>query len=333
MSPRLIAIFAGLVLLISAIVAVFVFTSGEGSGISHELLTRFDRGGENKAAEKKPGPVLPTFDIVRVDANGQAVIAGRGVRKADLSILANGKEIASEKINDDGEWATYVETPLDEGAQELSLVMTLPNGEVRKSKQVVVITVPSRLGEKPLVVLGEPGKASRILQSPADSDPMILAVDVIDYDDEGGIMLSGRAMPNTDLRIYVDNKPSGDTTADDKGVWSFYPDKPIMTGRHKLRVDQLAPDGRVIARVEVPFERAEPADIMDIVSRGGGRIVVQPGNSLWRIARRVYGSGYEYTIIYDANQGQIQDPNMIYPGQLFDIPQKHIIDDEIHLIQ
>jgi nucleoid-associated protein YgaU len=47
---------------------------------------------------------------------------------------------------------------------------------------------------------------------------------------------------------------------------------------------------------------------------------VSRGDSLWRISRRIYGSGVRYTVIYDANQEQIRDPNRIYPGQLFVLP-------------
>ena len=49
-------------------------------------------------------------------------------------------------------------------------------------------------------------------------------------------------------------------------------------------------------------------------------MIVQPGNSLWRIARRVYGSGFQYTVIYAANAGQIRDPDLIFPGQIFVLP-------------
>ena len=48
--------------------------------------------------------------------------------------------------------------------------------------------------------------------------------------------------------------------------------------------------------------------------------MVQPGNSLWRIARRVYGEGVRHTLIFDANQDQIRDPDLIYPGQIFVVP-------------
>ncbi len=44
------------------------------------------------------------------------------------------------------------------------------------------------------------------------------------------------------------------------------------------------------------------------------------GDNLWSISRRAYGKGLRYTVIFDANQGQIRDPNRIYPGQVFVLP-------------
>lgn len=46
------------------------------------------------------------------------------------------------------------------------------------------------------------------------------------------------------------------------------------------------------------------------------------GDSLWQISRRTYGRGNRYTVIYDANQDQIRDPNRIYPGQMFVLPKE-----------
>lgn len=47
---------------------------------------------------------------------------------------------------------------------------------------------------------------------------------------------------------------------------------------------------------------------------------VTRGDSLWRISKRIYGKGLRYTVIYEANQKQIRDPSLIYPGQLFVVP-------------
>jgi hypothetical protein len=50
--------------------------------------------------------------------------------------------------------------------------------------------------------------------------------------------------------------------------------------------------------------------------------VVSRGDSLWRISRAAYGAGERYTVIYGANHNQIRNPNRIYPGQIFVLPEK-----------
>jgi nucleoid-associated protein YgaU len=47
---------------------------------------------------------------------------------------------------------------------------------------------------------------------------------------------------------------------------------------------------------------------------------VSRGDNLWRISQRIYGEGKRYTVIYDANQTQIRNPNRVYPGQIFVLP-------------
>jgi len=48
---------------------------------------------------------------------------------------------------------------------------------------------------------------------------------------------------------------------------------------------------------------------------------VKSGDCLWKIAQRVYGSGSQYTKIYNANKKTIgSNPNKIYPGQVLTIP-------------
>ena len=49
-------------------------------------------------------------------------------------------------------------------------------------------------------------------------------------------------------------------------------------------------------------------------------VTVQPGFTLWAIARRNYGDGLLYVRVYEANKDQIKDPDLIYPGQVFTVP-------------
>lgn len=54
-----------------------------------------------------------------------------------------------------------------------------------------------------------------------------------------------------------------------------------------------------------------------------GKAIIRRGDNLWTIARRVYGAGIRYTTIYEANTQQIRDPDWIYPGQVFELPQSN----------
>ena len=91
----------------------------------------------------------------------------------------------------------------------------------------------------------------------------------------------------------------------------------IEPGVYQLLVIQLDDRNRPEYAIELPFERATEEQIQ----LRDGKVIVQPGNSLWRIARRAYGRGAQYTIIYAANAAQIRNPDLIYPGQIFDVPE------------
>ncbi len=51
-----------------------------------------------------------------------------------------------------------------------------------------------------------------------------------------------------------------------------------------------------------------------------GIVTVQPGFTLWRIARENYGDGILYVKVFEANKDQIRNPDLIYPGQIFNVP-------------
>lgn len=54
---------------------------------------------------------------------------------------------------------------------------------------------------------------------------------------------------------------------------------------------------------------------------GGTSYTVKKGDNLWTLAKKFYGSGADYSKIYEANKDTIgKNPNLIYPGQTFTIP-------------
>ncbi|MCW2244543.1 nucleoid-associated protein YgaU [Azospirillum fermentarium] len=304
-----------------------------------------------------PEPPGPRFDIVRVTPQGETVVAGRAAPDSTVTLLDNGAPIAQVKADPRGEWVAVPTAPLSPGSRELSLEERKGDSPPVPSERVVVVAVPDPAAPVPVAPVPAPvpaaapampaapppaaepaviqpvaqpvavsmpregGAPSVVLQPPpaADRQPMPkdgVAVDSLDYDKGGHVALGGRGVPGASVQLYLDNILVGRAHTDPNGHWRLSPDRPIDPGLYTLRADQVSAAGKVTARVEMPVQVSEvPPDMAD-----GRSVVVQPGNSLWRIARRTLGEGLRYTQIYQANREQIRDPDMIYPGQIFAIP-------------
>jgi nucleoid-associated protein YgaU len=82
-----------------------------------------------------------------------------------------------------------------------------------------------------------------------------------------------------------------------------------------------APPATAPESSSIPTLVAEPEGEPGSGRFASGKAIIRHGDNLWTIARRVYGSGLNYTTIYQANSDQIRDPHWIYPGQVFDLPK------------
>ncbi|GAB1363633.1 hypothetical protein MASR1M32_28690 [Rhodobacter sp.] len=51
-------------------------------------------------------------------------------------------------------------------------------------------------------------------------------------------------------------------------------------------------------------------------------VTVQPGHTLWAIAKGELGEGVLYVQVYEANREAIRNPDLIFPGQVFTIPSE-----------
>jgi nucleoid-associated protein YgaU len=274
-----------------------------------------------------PGPLPPSFDVVKVGPTGTAVIAGRAEPGAKVIVRDGDKAIGEVTADQRGEWVLIPEQPIGSGNRLLSAEASNPgSGATVKSEETVALSISptapaQRAGETALAVVlpREGGHAARVLQLPEGASPgkpNALSMDTAEYDAEGRVVLSGRAAPGATVQVYLGNEPLATVTADATGAWSATSSRVAPPGQLELRVDQLASNGRVAQRVALPFTQAaaiEPAP--------GQSYVVQRGNNLWRIAQHAYGAGTRYVIIYSANPDQIRNPDKIYPGQIFKIPK------------
>jgi len=177
--------------------------------------------------------------------------------------------------------------------------------------------------QAPAVLLST-AEGVEVMQPAAPAMPDQVAIDAITYGDSGEVTLSGRGTASSELRIYLDNRPVA--RADVPGTGRWQAELPaIETGTYTLRVDEIDAQGTVASRAESPFLREDPAKLAAAGDAGNEgaplRVVtVQPGHTLWALARDRYGEGTAYVKLFEANRGQIRNPDLIYPGQVFDMP-------------
>jgi nucleoid-associated protein YgaU len=176
----------------------------------------------------------------------------------------------------------------------------------------------------PAVLLSD-AEGVRVLQSGEPEAVDNVSVDAISYDETGEVTLSGRATGSGTVRVYLDNAPVLTTGIGADGAWrTELPD--VDTGVYTLRVDEIAEDGTVTSRLETPFQREPVQTILALAeeeaddARPVRLVTVQPGNTLWGISRRSYGEGTLYVRVFEANRARIRDPDLIYPGQVFTVP-------------
>jgi nucleoid-associated protein YgaU len=510
-------------------------------------------------AETKPEPpkaeaeAKPELDTVRVESDGQAVVAGRAKPGAEIALRLGGEVIGKGIANADGSWVVVPDSPLPKGVHEITVEQKAADSAPVTAEKSIAVAIPETAGRQAMVALTEPGSATKVLQTgesqqaqgasetaepatpeeeteavkkpaetaqqPAAAQPqpqaqqtaeaeavqkpetaapaeqaqkqpagetvakteelptavkppetaqkqpagetvakteelptavkppetaqpvpepakvagkVALRLDAVDYNDKGDIIFSGRAAPGTAIRLYVDNGGVGDAIVDSTGNWQFSGSDIIAAGTHTLRADQINNGGKVMARIELPFQREDAAAVaalnapppsetpavqqpqttdvqppqttdiqpppatetamqtpevrsrqisdtqpqttkvepppatetppqqtaeavktepttpapapeqpatedknLDVTTAAAteqaakaiepdkpraGKVVIQPGNNLWKLSRIIYGRGIHFTVIYKANKDQIRNPNRIYPGQIFAIP-------------
>ncbi len=147
-----------------------------------------------------------------------------------------------------------------------------------------------------------------------------ISIDTVVYDDEGEVALGGRSTRGAaDIQIYLDNQPIIRARSAADGNWQAQL-AGIERGVYRLRVDELDEAAQVTSRAEIPFERVTPQIARE--AAGPQALIVQPGNTLWAMSVERYGDGMRYMRIFDANRDQIRNPDLIYPGQVFTLPEE-----------
>ena len=274
----------------------------------------------------------------------QSVLAdGRRLASADSVVLAPTPEPPPVALADAADPATDAADPATDAADpaartKTAEAATAPAGAsaaeaVAAADPVAAAPAPAAAEVAPAAPEPAPQAAlllsdggARVLQAAGgeDIDPRNVTIDAISYSTKGDVQLSGRGQSEGFVRLYLDNEPLMDTEIAPDGTWDGTLPA-VAAGQYLLRADQLDAQGEVLSRYETPFQRESP-EVLAAAAPGGAdapmaaKITVQPGFTLWGIARQNYGSGMMYVQVYEANKQMIGDPDLIYPGQVFNVP-------------
>ena len=290
-----------------------------------------------KEADKEETKV----DILRVDESGITIIAGSADPSTTVEAKINNQIIGKSQVNKDGEFVITGEVSSSDRPQELKIITKEEKEEKTKkivSKEPVENEEDWVYETKSFIIL--PGIIKNNNDNEIENERLDdvrifevqqtdillkeefkninvekLTLDRIKYSENGTAILYGRARTDMNVMVYLNNQFKMKTIPGKDGSWDV--DLGVIPpGIYKLRIDETTVNGDVKFRIETPFKQ-ETKELLDKMFTKA--ITVQPGNSLWRIARRIYGRGIMYLDIYNKNSHLIKDPDLIYPGQIFSL--------------
>jgi nucleoid-associated protein YgaU len=276
-----------------------------------------------EVAEIAPAPDVVTTEVAEAAPDPD-------IAKAEVAETPPDTDFVTPEAVESAALLTADGVPGPELQQTTAVAAVEPQKSTPEVPSEAVSTPPKVTTPAPVTVLRADADGVEVLQpAVTDTAPEVMAsvaLDAISYSDIGDVQLSGRAPDQGSVRVYLDNAPVATLEVDDKGRWRG--DLPqVETGVYTLRIDQVDASGAVTSRVETPFKREEPEVLSAALAQQGDSsaqvraVTVQTGATLWAIARDTYGDGMLFVRVFDANRDSIRDPDLIYPGQVFALPE------------
>ncbi|OCX66486.1 hypothetical protein BFP70_04445 [Thioclava sp. SK-1] len=160
-----------------------------------------------------------------------------------------------------------------------------------------------------------------------DGSDGAFSLGTLSYDAQSQAVISGSGAPaNAQINVALDGAQIAAVETGAGGPWRMVlPD--VNPGTYDLAIRVIDSRGKTLSSLTTPFRRESPVQLAQALAQQGGAdgqsqvLTVQPGNTLWAIARETYGDGFLFVRVFEANADQISDPDLIFPGQVFTLPQ------------
>ena len=283
---------------------------------------KVDNGGQidkqiskNEFIETREQLIQLNFDVIRITPQGDTVMAGTTEPNIKIEIFDGQNKIDSVFSDPNGEWIWISDVPLANGLKRFSLKHTNKNGNIFTSDQNVIVYLEQNKTRSPTVLRYRESNIAYLELLNKEKLMNGIAFDFFDFSPSGELIISGRTLPNNLVKLYESDVIKSEELSDSDGVWKF--NQNFNSSKdYKLKVTTL------INNKEVNLNLPSPKDNLEFQARlnDQNKVIVEPGNSLWRIARKKLGGGVYYTEIYENNKKIIQNPDLIFPGQVFNLP-------------
>jgi nucleoid-associated protein YgaU len=262
-----------------------------------------DEDGVRVLQDGTPSAANPavTIDTISYSSNGDVILGGRGQAGNFVRIYLDNQSIATSKISANGYWSLEL-SDIEPGIYTLRVDELNATGDVvsraetpfkrEAAEELAELMAPETEPEEPSVEVPSQNVAeaqSAQADAPSSDAPKTAAETVAD---------------------------TGSDTAPDTSVTQV--EVTVQAEVAELNPqDEQSSDGETVATEAQP---ADTASVLRTPSQTFRVRTVQPGSTLWAIAKESYGAGIEYFKVFEANKERIRDPDLIYPGQVFEIP-------------
>ncbi|MDC0495233.1 LysM peptidoglycan-binding domain-containing protein [Planktomarina temperata] len=254
-----------------------------------------DEDGVRVLQDGAPSAAKPavTIDTISYSSNGDVILGGRGQAGNFVRIYLDNQFLATSKIAADGYWALEL-SDIEPG------IYTLRVDELNAAGDVVS-RAETPFKREAAEELAELMAAGTETEEPSAEGPSESAAETQVVDAE--------ALASVEPEAADDPQTEEVVTQEEVNV--------------QAEVAELNPQGEQSSDGGSLAVEGQPADTASVLRTPSKKFrvrTVQPGSTLWAIAKESYGAGIEYFKVFEANKERIRDPDLIYPGQVFEIP-------------
>ena len=273
---------------------------------------------------------LLSIEIARVKPDGAAVVAGSSPPMAVISVFEDKILLGKTTADADGEWVVVLEKRLGPGQHLISVAAELEDGSALMAETSIAIEIYADQSTKPLVALLPENQTEMpvLLQSPddqaekstADAAAISAVAQIVPrsliWKDETKLSIGGQSRGGVRVTVSANGNFFGDALVLADGGWQLTGKVDKRLSIHSLEFVLVDNAGQAVARYLLPLRARDLKKGLD----GSQLVVVNKGDALWRIAYRSFGKGVRYIDIVRKNIGDIDNPDLIYPNQIFALP-------------